>query len=47
MGFRDSYNRIDETIYVGILPTVALQKHLIEAEKINAVISMNEDEELT
>lgn len=47
IGIRNSYDRIDETVIIGILPTVALQKFLIEHEKINAVVSMNEDYELT
>lgn len=47
IGIRKSYDRIDDTVYIGILPTVGLQKYLIEHEKVNAVISMNEDYELT
>ncbi|CAF0957747.1 unnamed protein product [Didymodactylos carnosus] len=46
LGYRNAYDRIDDTVYVGILPTVTMQKFLIEHEKINAVISMNEDFEL-
>ncbi|CAF3584755.1 unnamed protein product [Rotaria sp. Silwood1] len=47
IGLRHSYDRIDETVYIGILPTIALQKYLIQHEKVDAVISMNEDYELT
>ncbi|UJR13934.1 hypothetical protein I4U23_000939 [Adineta vaga] len=47
LGIRNGYDRIDNTVYVGILPTIAMQKYLIEHEKVNAVISMNEDYELT
>ncbi len=47
LGIRRGYDRIDDTVYVGILPTIAMQKYLIEHEKVNAVISMNEDYELT
>ena len=47
VGIRNAYDRIDDTIYVGILPTMAMQKYLIEHEKIDAVVSMNEDYELT
>ena len=47
LGIRNAYDRIDNTVFVGILPTIAMQKYLIEHEKIDAVISMNEDHELT
>ncbi|CAF4019094.1 unnamed protein product [Adineta steineri] len=47
LGIRNGYDKIDNTVYVGILPTIAMQKYLIEHEKVNAVISMNEDYELT
>ncbi|CAF3950849.1 unnamed protein product [Rotaria magnacalcarata] len=47
IGIRKSYDRIDNTVFIGILPTLALQKYLIEQEKIDAVVSMNEDYELT
>ena len=47
LGFRRGYDRIDNTVIVGILPTIVMQKYLIEHEKVNAVISMNEDYELT
>jgi hypothetical protein len=47
LGIRRGYDRIDNTVYIGILPTIAMQKYLIEHEKIDAVISMNEDYELT
>lgn len=46
IGVRNPFDRIDETVSIGILPTIALQKYLIEHEKIDAVISMNEDYEL-
>lgn len=47
LGIRNGYDRIDDHIIIGILPTIAIQKYLIEKEKINAVVSMNEDYELT
>ncbi|CAF4449577.1 unnamed protein product, partial [Adineta steineri] len=39
LGMRNGYDKIDNTVYVGILPTIAMQKYLIEHEKVNAVIS--------
>ena len=47
LGIRNGYDRIDDHVYIGILPTIAMQKYLIEHEKVNAVVSMNEDYELT
>ncbi|KAH0945840.1 hypothetical protein HN011_011514 [Eciton burchellii] len=44
---RDWYNRIDETVILGALPFRWTTKQLIDEENIKAVVSMNEDYELS
>ncbi|EZA47310.1 phosphatidylglycerophosphatase and protein-tyrosine phosphatase 1 isoform X2 [Ooceraea biroi] len=44
---RNWYDRIDETVVLGALPFRWTTKQLIEEENIKAVVSMNEDYELS
>lgn len=41
------YDRIDENIILGALPFRSMTRNLIEKENVKAVVSMNEDYELT
>lgn len=40
------YDRIDDTVILGALPFRGMTQHLIENEKVRAVVSMNENYEL-
>ncbi|XP_019883694.2 probable ribosome biogenesis GTPase A isoform X2 [Camponotus floridanus] len=44
---RNWYDRIDETVILGALPFRRMTKQLIDDENIKAVVSMNEDYELS
>uniref|UniRef100_UPI00358FD891 phosphatidylglycerophosphatase and protein-tyrosine phosphatase 1 n=1 Tax=Myxine glutinosa TaxID=7769 RepID=UPI00358FD891 len=43
---RPWYHRIDETVLLGALPFRSMVGHLVEVEKVRAVVSMNEDYEM-
>ncbi|KAK2585146.1 hypothetical protein KPH14_008652 [Odynerus spinipes] len=44
---RNWYDRIDETVILGALPFRTMTKQLVEKENVKAVVSMNEDYELS
>lgn len=44
---RNWYDRIDETVILGALPFRTMTKQLINEENVKAVVSMNEDYELS
>lgn len=47
LNMRPWYNRVDDRVIIGALPWLSTKKELIEEENVRAVVSMNENFELS